>query len=349
MAPRDGIVTANAIHPLRTERDPNIPRSFYYGLDGTLRRDLSPRELAEAVGSGAGELWVDIESSNRHQVAILEKIFHFHPLAIEDTLNPNSRVKLEEYDDYLFLIIRGVRFCEDTEDDPYDLETYNLDFFLGTNYLVTVHDELSASLDSAAERVERNPDVLSRGVERVMHEIMDSAIDAYFPIIDQINEFVDGLEERVFVRFDDAALRDIFSVKRLVLTLRRHLSPEREVFNILTNRPSKLLTHETQLYFRDIYDHVLRITDSLDTFRDLLSSTLDSYLTQISNRLGMITKGLSVVATLSVPFVVVSGMWGMNFDSIPLSHNPYGFWIMLAVQLGLGGLFLVILRKWRFL
>ena len=349
MAPRDGNVSANAIHAMHTERDPNIPRSFYYAPNGTLRRDLAPRELAEAVASGVGELWVDIDSSSRHQIAILEKIFHFHPLAIEDTLNPNSRVKLEEYDDYLFLIIRGVRFCEETEEDPYDLETYNLDFFLGTNYLVTVHDEDSASLRTVADRLERNPDVLSRGVERVMHEIMDSSIDAYFPIIDQINEFIDGLEERVFVRFDDAALRDIFSVKRLVLTLRRHLGPQREVFNTLTNRPSKLLTHESQLYFRDIYDHVLRITDSLDTFRDLLSSTLDSYLTQVSNRLGLITKGLSVVATLSVPFVVVSGMWGMNFDNIPLAHNPYGFWIMLVVQLGLGALFLMILRKWRLL
>jgi magnesium transporter len=347
MAPRDGDMTANAVQAPQTERDPNLPRSFFVGPDGAIHRDLTPRELAEAVASGAGELWVDIDSSNRHQVAMLEKIFHFHPLAIEDTLNPNSRVKLEEYDDYLFLIIRGVRFCDDTEEDPYDLETYNLDFFLGANYLVTVHDEWSDSLGAVVERVERNPDILSRGVERVMHAIMDSAIDAYFPIIDQINEFIDGLEERVFVKFDDAALRDIFAVKRLVLTLRRHLSPEREVFNVLTNRPSKLLTHDTQLYFRDIYDHVLRITDSLDTFRDLLSSTLDSYLTQISNRLGMITKGLSVVATLSVPFVVVSGMWGMNFDIIPLAHHPHGFWIMLAVQLGLGALFLAILRKRR--
>src|SRR5205085_10544580 len=139
----------------------------------------------------------------------------------------------------------------------------------------------------------------------------------FFPIMDQIDTFVDGLEERVFANFDQNSLRDIFSVKRLVLSLRRHLAPQREVFNVLTNRPSTLLTQETQLYFRDVYDHVLRINDSLETYRDLLSSTLASYLTQVSNRLGSITKALSVVATISLPFVVVSGMWGMNFEGIP--------------------------------
>ena len=179
-----------------------------------------------------------------------------------------------------------------------------------------------------------------------MYLIMDTSVDAYFPIIDQVDEFIDGLEERVFINFDDKALRSVFSVKRLVLSLRRHLAPQREVFNVLTNRPSPLLSHETQIYFRDIYDHVLRINDAFEAQRDLLSSTLDAYLTQVSNRLGLVTKGLSVIATLSVPFVVVSGMWGMNFERIPMARHPLGFWIMMALQLGIGGALIAILR-WR--
>jgi magnesium transporter len=118
--------------------------------------------------------------------------------------------------------------------------------------------------------------------------------------------------------------------------LRRHLAPERDALSVLTNRPSTLLSTETQIYFRDIYDHVLRIYDSLETFRDLLSSTLDSYLTQVSNRLGMATKALSVVATVTLPFVVVSGMWGMNFEHIPLHSHPHGFMILVLSQLALG-------------
>jgi magnesium transporter len=175
---------------------------------------------------------------------------------------------------------------------------------------------------------------------------MDSAVDAYFPLLDQIDEFIDGLEERVFASFDQTALHDIFQVKRMVLSLRRHLGPQREVFNVLSNRPTPLLAPETQIYFRDIYDHSLRINDSLETYRELLSSTLDSYLTQVSNRLGSITKGLSVIATISIPFVVVSGMWGMNFAHIPMSQEPHAFWYLLAAQLAFAAALLILLR-WR--
>ena len=329
-------------------RDPNIPRSFYRDAHGAFHRDLKPRELAAALASGAGDLWVDIDSGNRHQHAVLEKIFCFHPLAIEDTLSPSSRVKLEEYPGYLFAIVRGVQFHQQTE-DPYDIMTFNQYFFLGKNYLVTVHAEPSASISDVAQRIERTPELMGRHPARIMHSVMDAEVDAFFPILDQIDEFVDSLEERVFANFDEAALRDIFAVKRLVLGLRRHLSPQREVFNIMTNRPSPLLTTDVQVYFRDIYDHVLRINDSLETYRELLSSVLDSYLSQVSNRLGRVTKGLSVVATLSIPFVVVSGMWGMNFHEIPLQAHAHGFWIMLVLQMAIGVLLVIGLKKWRLL
>jgi magnesium transporter len=194
--------------------------------------------------------------------------------------------------------------------------------------------------------VRRSPDLFDRGPARLAHTICDTAVDAFFPILDRVDEFVDGLESRVFERFDETALHDIFALKRTVLSLRRYLAPQREIFNVLTNRPSPLLPPESQLYFRDVYDHVLRINDSLDTFRELLSSTLDSYLTQVSNRLGSITKGLSVIATLSVPFVVISGMWGMNFERIPLHGQPHGFLLMVVIQLALG-ILLVALLRWK--
>ncbi|HET7457331.1 MAG TPA: magnesium transporter CorA family protein [Gemmatimonadaceae bacterium] len=322
------------------------PCSFFLDGRGELQRDLAPADIAAALASNEGTLWVDVDTGDRRQSAVLQDVFKFHPLAIEDALNPQSRVKLEEYPGYLFLIVRGLRFCDHTEEDPYDVETFNLAFFLGKRFLVTVHGEESRSVRTMQERIGRSPDLLNRGVERLMHAITDLSVDAYFPIVDQIDEFVDSLEQRVFVDFDQAALRDVFSVKRLVLHLRRHLAPQREVFNVLTNRPSALLTPETQVYFRDVYDHVLRINDSLDTYRELLSSTLDSYLSQVSNRLGQVTKGLSVVATLSIPFVVVSGMWGMNVEHIPFQHERHAFLVMVVIQLVLG-VALVALLRWR--
>ncbi|NCW44937.1 MAG: hypothetical protein EBV77_05535, partial [Gemmatimonadaceae bacterium] len=265
------------------------PRTIYRSPQGTDVLDCHPRDVPQLLAQG-GPLWVDIDSTVRSQHALLEKVFGFHPLAIEDTLNPASRVKLEEYPGYLYIIIRAVQFAADT-DDPYDLETKDLHCFLGPDYLVTVHAGPVPSVDLIHDTLRRSPDLLSRGVERTLHAILDSTIDAYFPLLDQVDDFIDGLEERVFVNFDELALRDVFKVKRLVLSLRRYLQPTREVLNVLTNRPSTLITPDVQIYFRDVYDHVLRINDELDTYRDLLSSTMDSYLTQVSNRLGVTTKG----------------------------------------------------------
>ena len=313
--------------------------------NGNVRRDLDVRDIAAAVRESKGTLWVDIDTNSRQQVALLDKIFGFHHLAIEDVLNPNSRAKVEEYDGYLFVIIRAVRFADSTE-DPYDLETVNLGMFIGKSYLVTCHAGPAATIDQLQELSTRSPDLVARGPARLAHQIMDVAVDAYFPILDRMDEFIDHLEERVFEKFNEESLRDIFAVKRLALSLRRYLAPHREIFNVLSNRPSQLLPSDVQVYFRDVYDHMLRIIDSLDTYRDLLSSTLESYLSQVSNRMGRVTQGLTIVATLSVPFVVVSGIYGMNFERIPLASHPLGFEIMVAIQLALG-IGLIALLKWR--
>jgi len=320
------------------------PRSWYRDAAGALRTDVDLAELPAILASGTGVLWVDIDVGSPAQHALLRDVFKFHPLSIEDTASRDGRVKFEEFPEYAFTVVRGVRFVVETE-ELYDIETFNLCTFLGRNFVVTTHGPYAPGVEQAAMHVSRSHELLARGPAWLLHLILDATVDAYFPVMDQLDEFVDGLESRVFVHFDQEAIHDIFAVKRLVLQLKRHLSPMREVFNVLQSRPSAHIALETQLYFRDIYDHVIRLNESLDTYRDLLSSTLDSYLTQVSNRMGLVTKGLAVVATLSVPFVVVSGMWGMNFEVIPLSAWPHGFWVMLGVQLGLGGGLLWMLRR----
>ncbi|HEX6315669.1 MAG TPA: magnesium transporter CorA family protein [Gemmatimonadaceae bacterium] len=326
--------------------DNKLARSFYRESSGVVSRDLGLKELSACIREGKGPLWVDIDTSVRPQMALLEKVFGFHPLAIEDVLNPNGRAKVEAYDGYIFVVLRAVRLQDQTP-DPYDLDTENVHFFISQNVLVTTHHGPSRLVDSVADVVVRNTDLLARGPGRLAHQVMDAAVDSFFPVMDRIDDFIDSLETQVFHQFNEEALRDIFAVKRLVLSLRRYLAPEREIFNVLTNRPSPFLAPDIQLYYRDIYDHVLRINDALDTYRDLLSSTLESYLSQVSNRLGKVTQGLTVVATMSVPFVVVSGMWGMNFDRIPLAGRQWGFEIMLVLQLALGVGLLVWLRRMK--
>jgi magnesium transporter len=319
-----------------------IPSVFRHP-DGRTEIDLS-LERVQAVAGLDGNLWLDLDVSVPQQAALLKDVFHFHPLAIEDALNPVSRVKVDEYPTFVIIIARVVAFCESTP-DPYDLETANLTVFLTPRAIVTAHTQRSPVVDQLVDRVRANPDLLDRSPARIAHLALDIAVDAYFPVMDTLDEFVDDLEQRVFGQFDEELLQEIFKVKRLVISLRRFLAPQREVLSQLTMRPSPFLPPEAQIYFRDVYDHMLRITDALDSYRDLLSSTLDSYLTQVSNRLGAVSKGLAVVGALSVPFVVIAGVYGMNFEHIPLQHHRWGFEIMLGGQLALGGLLLVALRR----
>ncbi len=312
---------------------------------GQVERDLSIDAIRAAFEHPDGAtLWVDLDVSDDAQAALLTDVFHFHPLAVEDARNPKSRVKAEEYPGFLVVVARVVSFCETTP-DPYDLETANLTLFLTEHAVITAHLETLPSVQSLIERLRANPDLLERGPARIAHQVLDTAVDAYFPVLDRLDEFVDDMEQRVFGRFDEALLQEIFKVKRLVISLRRYLAPQREVLSQITMRPSRFLPPDAQLYFRDVYDHMLRITDALDSYRDLLSSTLDSYLTQVSNRLGAVSKGLAVVGALSIPFVVVAGVYGMNFEHIPLSHHPYGFEIMFAVQIALSVVLLVVMRR----
>ncbi|HEU5262376.1 MAG TPA: magnesium/cobalt transporter CorA [Gemmatimonadales bacterium] len=305
------------------------PASIYRRPDGTIEQGVSPARLREIVQAGEGELWVDIDSSDMHQHALLEKVFEFHPLAVEDTLSPRTRVKLEEYDRYIFVVMAGIRFDEATP-DPFDLETLNLYFFLGKNFLVTAHALAAASCDAARDRLLRSPDLLARGAEMTMHSVIDQAVDAYFPLVAQLNSLVDELEEKLFEKFDESLIHQIFKAKRAAFAFRRHIGPLREVLNILTNRPSGYIRAETQLYYRDVYDHTIRIMESVDTTRDLLAGVLETYLSQTSNRMNRVMKQLSIVSTIALPLIVVGGIYGMNFSRLPFADHPLGFYLALA-------------------
>jgi magnesium transporter len=327
-----------------TARERGVPFSVYLRPDGEVEWNLRPPRLMEALREG-GRLWVDIDATDRAQHALLEKVFGFHHLAIEDTLSPKTRVKLEEYGGYLFIVVRAVRL-EARTPDPYDLDTFNLYAFLGPSYFVTVHSQPAHAVEEVRERIARSPDLLQRGVEMIAHGVLDVTVDEFLPITDHVNDLVDLLEERLFEHEDEAAIQEIFGARRLVSQLRRHLGPLREVLNVLTNRPHACVTAQAQVYFRDVYDHTIRIVESMDAMRDLLSSVLETYLTQSSNRLNRVMKSLSVVATVSLPLVVIGGVFGMNFVRIPLSQDPRGFYWAIALMSMLGGgLYWYIRRK----
>ncbi len=324
------------------------PRVSYLDAAGGFHRSLSPEALAAAVTSGAGHLWVDIDSGDDEQFRLLTDLFHFHPLAVEDVRSPDCRVKSEEYEDSLLIVMRGVRFAMETP-EPYDMDTQNLYLFLGPRFLVTAHAGRSAPVETVLERLESAPDQLGRGVDRLAYHVIDSLVDYYFPLLDQIDEFVDDLEDAIFRGRDGTLVEDIFRLKRALLVLRRHLAPMREVASTLANRPSDYLRLETQIYMRDVYDHVVRQLESVETYRELVSGALEINLMVISNRVNEVVKALSVIATVVLPPTLVASVYGMNFEFLPGSRSPQGFWVALLVMAAISGIFLAYAWRKRWL
>lgn len=319
----------------------------YLDAAGGFHRDLSGELLAKAVAAETGTLWVDIDSESDEQYRLLSELFHFHPLAVEDVRSPDCRVKLEEYEGCLFVVMRGVRFAVETP-EPYDLDTQNLYLFVGSRFLVTAHAGPSAPIREIFERLSTSPDHLGRGVDRLAYQIIDALVDHYFPLLDQIDDFVDDLEDAIFRGRDGVLVEQIFQLKRALLVLRRHLAPMREVSSTLANRPSDYLRLETQIYLRDVYDHVVRQLESVETYRELVSGALETNLMVISNRMNEVMKALSVIATVVLPPTLLASVYGMNFEHLPGTGSPIGFWIAIVVMaaISLGFLAYVWRKRW---
>jgi magnesium transporter len=323
------------------------PGVFYLDTAGGFHQGLDAEALASAVNSGEGVLWVDINSSDDEQYRLLNDLFHFHPLAVEDVRSPNCRVKLEEYEGNLFVVVRGVRFAMETP-EPYDLDTQNLYLFIGPTFLVTAHAGPCHPVGEVQARLTPAPDQLGRGVDRLAYQVLDALVDHYFPLLDQLDEFVDDLEDGIFRGGDGVLLEQIFELKRSLLVLRRHLAPMREVAATLANRPSGYLRPETQIYLRDVYDHVVRQLESVENYREMVSGALETNLMVISNRVNEVMKALSLIATVVLPPTLVASIYGMNFEHIPGAGSPMGFWIAIVamVAIALGFLAYVWRKRW---
>ncbi len=319
------------------------PVAFLLGPDARLHIRPPLDEIAAAYRTGAARLWVDIDSRNDAEWAVLSDLFGFHPLAVEDTRSPDCRVKLEEYDGYVFLVVRGIHLVKETP-EPYDIDTHNLYLFIGAHFVVSVHAGAFASVDAVVERLEAGAETLARGVDHLAYVLVDTLVDEYFPLLDTIDGFLEELEYEIFDG-DHEQIGRIFELKRTLVGLRRHLAPMRETMASVANRPTPFLRTETQIYFRDVHDHVIRQLEAVEAYRELLTSSLETQLAIASNRMNEIIKALSVIATVVLPPTLVASIYGMNFDWLPFLHHPAGFWIALGAMLGITGALVIILRR----
>ncbi len=302
------------------------------------------QEALEALGDPLKKVWINFLAPDEGHLSQVVAKLGFHELAIEDVFSPQSRAKVEEYPGHLFCVAPALN--KNPGSDALDI--INLNAFLGHNYLITAHRAPIGPVNRIREEMERGDPPLLRGADFVFYELLDGVADEYLAATDQISEKLDEVEERIFKKFDPQVSSMIFSLKHEAAWLRRRIDPQRNIVDTLTSRPHELISPDTQIYLRDIHDHVHRISDNLDTIHDLLHSALDVYLALSANRTNQVMKFLSVVGAVVLPLNVLTGLYGTNFLVLPGSDHPYGFWVFAgALALAAGTAILVVKsRKW---
>jgi len=320
--------------------------TVYRYQDGktTTSDQVDPRWLA--AGSGA-TLWVDVAEGTPAEIeALLAGTFGFHPLSVEDALSDAHHPKAETYDGYLYLILHRIDF----RTGEHEFATRDVDFFLGPNYLVTVHDGGSRSIERLRGQCSQHAHLLQEGPVALLHRIVDSIIDNYAPELAEIEAQMEQLEEEAILGADDNLVRPILTVKRDLAGLRRVLIPQRDVVGRLARREFPQITDEMAYRFRDVYDHLVRFSDEAAMFQDRVTGILEGYLSAISNRLNRVMKVLTVMSTIFLPLTVLTGMWGMN---VRLPLLPGGestqFWWIAAIMLVVSGAMLVAFGRKRWL
>jgi magnesium transporter len=263
--------------------------------------------------------WIDIKEQSEVEMAVLSERFRFHPLTLEDCLHFDQRPKVEEYEDYLFVVLHSF-FCQSTH--ACDAEPQELHLFLGReNYLITVHTSDIAPLETLWKRATSDMGLAARGADFLLYLVSDAIVDANFPILDRINDALEAIEDSVLERYDSADLTRIFELKRTLVLMRKVLSPERDVFAILSKRGDPRISEKTALYFRDVYDHLVRIYEAIDTGRDLLGNSLDAYLSMASSRTNEIMKRLTLLSAVFLPLTFITGFFGQNFEHLPFHSD----------------------------
>ena len=318
-------------------------RSYLYNPDGTIECGLSADRFRQALASEESLLWVDIEGPEDKEIELLLEVFELHPLTVEDCIMPNVRPKLEDFERYLFVVLQGLKRVDGR------LQPVELDVCLGKNFLITIRSEDIKSVDDDCARVERKSPIFKRGADFLFYAITDSLIDSYFPILGEVEARVDELETRLLADSTSEILRELLDVYNQLMTLRRTLAPHREVLSRLNRGDLPFIKPVNAFYFRDIYDHLLRMSDLVDSCREVTTMSLEAYATIVSNRLNEIMKTMTAFATLALPLVIVTGIYGMNFSEHPELGPRWIYHVLSAGFILSMPVLLYFFRKYRWL
>jgi magnesium transporter len=318
--------------------------------------DQLPQLIAQCNGTRNAFVWVDLreppgDEAGKRQLAeiehIMRDVFGFHQLAIEDALTETHVPKVDDWGDYLYIVLHDVHFDVQQE----DIDLHELDIFLGRNYLVTYHHEDIPALESEWNSLGQDQRHQRNGTDYLFYHLCDNIASDFLPCMDAIDDVVDLIQDKVFSDPSPAEVARVLKLKRAVLNLRRILSPQREVLNKLARDEYKVIDAKARVYYRDVYDHFVRLVDLNESSRDIIAGALDTYLSVTANRTNEVMKALTIVTTLFMPLSFITGFFGMNFfgalTEVPHSLNPQVLFIVVIATMIMTPIIMVLFMRRR--
>lgn len=289
--------------------------------------------------------WINFDGV--HEVSLVKALgsqFGLHPLLLEDIVNTHQRPKLEDFGDYLYIVLRMLSLRD--EDGELVLENEQISIVLGSRMVLTFQERSGDVFDPVRKRIRDNRGSIRRsGADHLAYSIIDVVVDNYFGILERLGDEMEELDDQLMENPRLEALHKVQRLKRMMITIRRSVWPLRDVINGVLRGDVKLFKKPTLVFMRDVYDHTIRAVDMTETFREMLAGMHDLYLAQVSNRMNEVMKVLTVIATIFIPLTFIAGVYGMNFDNMPELHWRYGYWYVWVVMLFAGILLLALFRR----
>ena len=291
--------------------------------------------------------WINVDGI--HEIEVLELLgdcFGLHPLVLEDILNTDQRPKLEDFGDYLFVVLKTFSYNDQSD----EVESEQISLVLGPSFVMSFQERAGDVFNPIRERIRSNKGRIRRmGADYLAYSLLDSIVDSYFIVLEQVGEQVEFLEEELVTNPTPETLQTIHNLKREMIFLRKSVWPLREVIGALERGESSLIREPTWIYLRDVYDHTIQVIDTIETFRDMISGMLDIYLSSVSNRMNEVMKVLTIIATIFIPLTLVAGIYGMNFQYMPELGWRWGYPVVWLVMLAIGVVMLVYFRRKKWL
>ncbi|MDO8525260.1 MAG: magnesium/cobalt transporter CorA, partial [Candidatus Omnitrophota bacterium] len=324
----------------------NMYESFIYHPEKGIKTGASGAEITGALQDGQTLIWIDVSDIDDSDIDMLTSVFNLHPITIEDFIMPNARPKIEKFKDYFFLVMFSLEQNGEKEGDKVSLGELNC--CLGTNFLITFHNCLLRPVGVCKERSIKRSQAMTNGADMLLYTILDSCVESYFPIVKKFDNHVDEIGDELFAEPNKSTLKKIYHLKNEIISLRRNIGPQADIISSMARGDFGFISPANAVYFRNIYDSLVRLNDTIGTMRDVITGAMEAYTSLMSNRLNEVMKTLTIIATIMMPLTLVASIYGMNFKHMPELESKLGYPIVIAIMVAITATMLVYFkrRKW---